>query len=49
MVLKDATGQPNVPVVPITYNVNAPFLADRKIIAYRELVDNDIGNICKYL
>ena len=23
----------------------APFLADRKVIAYRELVDNDIGNI----
>ena len=23
----------------------APFLADRKVIAYREMVDNDIGNI----
>lgn len=23
----------------------APFLADRKVIAYKDLVDNDIGNI----
>ena len=50
-VINQMTDKEGVSVVDLNIGLirarreKAPFLADRKVIAYRELVDNDIGNI----
>ncbi len=50
-IVSQMTDKEGVQVADIDVNLirqrreKAPFLADRKIVAYRELVDNDIGNV----